>query len=72
MDSSNIQEEAVKIVEDFFLNRTDKDVYAFIQEVLGRPLAEKMMEKNEANKSETARIIGLLYGSYCKEPFKKE
>jgi DNA-binding protein Fis len=59
--SSNIQEQAVKIVEDFFLNRTDKDVYTFIQEVLGRPLAEKVMEKNKDNQLETARILGLLY-----------
>ena len=61
MESLNIQEQAVKIVEDFFLSRTDKDLYTFIQEVLGKPLAEKVMEKNKGNQLETARILGLLY-----------
>ena len=60
--SSNIQEQAVKIVEDFFLSRTDEDLYTFLQEVLGRPLVEKVMEKTEGNqlKAKAARILGLL------------
>jgi len=59
--SSNIQEHALKIVEDFFLNRTDKDLYAFLKEVLERPLVEKVMEKNKGNQLETGRILGLPY-----------
>jgi len=61
LESLNIQEQAIKIVEDFFLSRTDKDLHTFIQEVLGRPLAEKVMEKNKGNQLETARILGSLY-----------
>ena len=61
MVNSSIQEQDVKIVEDFFLSRTDKDLYTFIQEALGKPLAEKVIEKNKDNQPETARILGLLY-----------
>ncbi|MEW6616720.1 MAG: hypothetical protein AB1401_14800 [Thermodesulfobacteriota bacterium] len=63
MVSLNTQEQAAKIVEDFFLSKTDKDLYTFIQEVLGRPLAEKVMEKNKGNQLEAASILGLLYES---------
>ena len=62
MVSSNIQEQAVKIVEDFFLSRTDEDLYTFLQEVLGRPLVEKVMEKTEGNQLKTARILAQVHG----------
>ncbi len=40
-------EQAMEILEDMFINDDDRTLYEFILEVLGRPMIEKMMEKNQ-------------------------
>ena len=37
----NIQEQSIEILEDFFLNSADVDLYGLLQEVLKRPLMER-------------------------------
>ncbi|MDY7032420.1 MAG: hypothetical protein SVY10_11015 [Thermodesulfobacteriota bacterium] len=50
----NIQEQSIEILEDFFLNSADEDLYALLQEVLKRPL----MEKNEWNTKRGKWLVG--------------
>ena len=37
----NIQDQSIEILEDFFLNSADVDLYGLLQEVLKRPLMER-------------------------------
>ncbi len=53
----HVQEQTVKIVEDFFLSRTDGELYTFLQEVLERPLAEKRLAKTHVNQFEAEKIV---------------
>ena len=57
---SDIQEQVAGIVEEFFLNRTDRDIYTFLKEVLERPMVEKVAEKNNGNRFEATRILESL------------
>ena len=57
---SNIQEPVASIVEAFFLSRTDRDLYSFLQEVLRKPVVEKMAEKTDGNRYEATRILESL------------
>ena len=54
---SNIQEPVASIVEDFFLSRTDSDLFYFLCEVLGKPVAEKMAEKIDTKRYPLTRNI---------------
>ena len=46
----NIQEQSIEILEDFFLNSADEDLYALLQEVLKRPLMERSEWNTERGK----------------------
>lgn len=37
----NMQEQSVSIIEDFFLNEPEEDMFDFLEEVLKKPLLEK-------------------------------
>ena len=52
-----VQEQTVKIVEDFFLSRTDGEIYTFLQEVLEKPLAEKRLAKTHVSQFESEEIV---------------
>ena len=58
------QEEAAKIVEEFFLKRTDKDLYIFLQEVLERPLVEKVLGKANSNRFEAEKLVKSLHSGH--------
>ena len=36
-----VQGQSIKIIENFFLNGTDEELYGLLQEVLKRPLMER-------------------------------
>lgn len=57
---SDIQGQVAGIVEDFFLKRTDRDIYTFLQEVLERPMVEKVAEKTNGKRFEATRMIESL------------
>jgi hypothetical protein len=37
----NMQEQSVSIIEDFFLNESEEDLFDFLEEVLKKPLLER-------------------------------
>ena len=51
------QEQSVKIVEDFFLNSTEQELYRLLQEVLKRPLAAMIERQAEKSQVEVARML---------------
>ena len=57
---SNIQEPVASMMEVFFLSLSDKDLYSFLQEVLRKPVVEKMAEKTNGSRYEATRILESL------------
>lgn len=56
-----IQEQAANVVEEFFLSRTDRDIYVFLQEALEMPLVEKILGKTESSQLEVAKTLRLFH-----------
>ncbi|MDY6843036.1 MAG: hypothetical protein SVW57_02960, partial [Thermodesulfobacteriota bacterium] len=55
--NTNIQEQLMGEVEEFFLKKSEKDLYAFLQEVLKKPLLEKILGKRSGNWLEAEKIL---------------
>ena len=61
------EKQTVKIIEYFFLRRNDGELYAFLQEVLEKPLAEKRPAEPHGNQFEAEKMAGLKRSSTLKK-----
>lgn len=52
-------EQAIKELEDFFINSNEKELYRFILAAVEKPLIEMALEKTGGNQLKAAKILGI-------------
>ncbi len=52
-------ENVVEELEDFFIRRSEKELYKFVLAVVEKPLIESVLDKTGGNQSNAAKILGI-------------